>query len=123
VGQTPATKLASAARRAAAKRSAFLLSTFPLLTTGKLIAVPPLIVRITILKVPFRNKARACLSERKSGDPANAFSAPVIKTTGVVIFSFSSKVHVSTMLSEVKQFRVQALACLQGISSNLKVEL
>jgi hypothetical protein len=66
----------------------FLLSTFLLLTTGKLIAVPPMIVRITILKVPLSTKARACLSEGKSGGPAKTFSAPVIKTTGVVISVF-----------------------------------
>src|SRR2546426_7331103 len=39
----PATKLASAARRAAAKRNEFLLSTFLLLTTGELIATNSLI--------------------------------------------------------------------------------
>src|SRR5260370_36334718 len=39
----PAIKLASAPRRAAAKRIEFLLSTFLLLTTGELIALPPLI--------------------------------------------------------------------------------
>src|SRR2546426_11113533 len=39
----PATKLASAARRAAAKRNEFLLSTFLLLTTGELIATTSLI--------------------------------------------------------------------------------
>src|SRR5438132_13847677 len=40
--------MASAARRAAAKRIEFLLSTFLLITTGELIALPPLIVRVTI---------------------------------------------------------------------------
>src|SRR6059036_2276519 len=36
--------MANAARRAAAKRIEFLLSTFLLLTTGELIALPPLIL-------------------------------------------------------------------------------
>src|SRR5258706_7760556 len=45
----PATRLASAARNAAAKRIESLLSTFLLLTTGELIALPPLIVVIPLV--------------------------------------------------------------------------
>src|SRR5580700_1487038 len=49
--------MASTAKRAATKRIESLLSMFLLLTTGELIAAPPLIVRVTISRFSPKSKS------------------------------------------------------------------